>query len=372
VGVAETAALAPALSRIGLRGGLLAWDGQLVDDARLVVAIARTAAARGARIVTKCAAEQLAGDGALVRDRLTGQTLEARARTVVNATGVWAGQLVPEIVTRPSRGTHIVVPDRLFGGLRTQLTIPMPGETNRYVIALPQDSGLVYVGLTDEPVDGAIPDVPDPTDGEIDFLLDTLNSVLATHIQRTDIAGAFAGLRPLLDTSPVPGAEGTGPTRTADLSRRHAVFVSRHGVVTVVGGKLTTYRRMAADAIDAAVRTGALSAGPCRTSRLPLVGAAPPAVLAGLTAPRRLVARYGTQATDVLAQASGDPALLSPIAEGVATTAAELLYAIRHEGALDVGDLLDRRTRIGLVPTDRARAEHAAAQALAECGFGGH
>jgi len=367
VGPAAASALAPAVNRAGLRGGLLSCDGQLIDDARLVVAIARTAAAHGARVITKCAAEHLAGDSVLLRDMLTRRTLEVRARTVINATGVWAGRLVPEIVMRPSRGTHIVLPDRLFGGLRAQLIIPMSGEKNRYVIALPQASGLVYVGLTDEPVDGAIPDVPEPTDGEIEFLLGTLNSVLAERIQRADVAGAFAGLRPLLGTAQSAGGV---PARTADLSRKHALLTSQDGVITVVGGKLTTYRRMAEDAVDAAVRRGRLPAGPCRTTRLPLVGAAPPAVLARIDAPRRLVGRYGTQATDVLAEGSGDPALLSPIADGVEITPAELRYAVRHEGALDVGDLLDRRTRIGLIPDDRARAEQAAARALAESDVG--
>jgi glycerol-3-phosphate dehydrogenase len=366
VGRVEASALVPAVRRDGLRGGLIAWDGQLVDDARLVVTIARTAAAHGARVVTRCAAEQLAGDGAVLRDRLTGTPYQVRARAVLNAAGVWAGQLVPEIGVQPSRGTHLVLPGRLFGGLRAQLTLPVPDQRNRFVIVLPQPTGLVYVGLTDDPVDGPIPDVPVPTEGDIRFLLDVLNGALDEPVGRSDVVGAFAGLRPLL--APPAGRAGGAPVRSADLSREHAVLTSADGVVSIVGGKLTTYRLMAADAVDAAVRIGRLPAGPARTARVPLLGAAPPAALARVAAPARLVARYGTLAPDVVAEAGGDPALLTPVADGVDVTAAELRYAVRHEGALDVADLLDRRTRIGLVPADRARAEPAAAQALAEAG----
>jgi glycerol-3-phosphate dehydrogenase len=132
-------------------------------------------------------------------------------------------------------------------------------------------------------------------------------------------------------------------------------------VTTVVGGKLTTYRRMAHDAVDAAVASAGLTAGPCRTARLPLVGAASPTRLARLAAPARLIGRYGTEAPAVAA----DPALLRPVAPGVPVTAAEMRWAVRHEGALDEEDLLDRRTRVGLVPADRAAALPAARAALA-------
>lgn len=343
---AETRYLLPGVRAGGLRGGLLSWDGQLEDDARLVVALARTAAAHGARILTRCRAEELAGDGALVTDTLTGERFTVRARAVINATGVWAGQLVPGVALRPSRGTHVVLPASALGGLGVALTTPVPGERDRFVFALPHPDGLVYAGLTDEPVDGPIPAVPQPTEVEIGFLLDVLNLVLDTRLSRADVLGAFAGLRPLL-----PGAD-----RTADLSRRHAVLTSPDGVVTVVGGKLTTYRWMAEDAVDTAVRERGLTAGPCRTTRLPLLGAAPAARLAALPAPRRLVRRYGLEAPAVVAEAGGDPDLLAPVAPGVPVTGAELLWAIRHEGALTEDDLLDRRTRLGLVPAHRTAA----------------
>ncbi|WP_239307909.1 glycerol-3-phosphate dehydrogenase/oxidase [Frankia sp. Cj3] len=345
----ETQALVPALRPVHLRGGLLSWDGQLVDDARLVVAIARTAARHGARIITRCRAVAVDGDGATAIDTLTGSAVTVRSRAVVNATGVWAGELCGDVHVRPSRGSHLVVADSAFGGLRTAITVPVSHEHNRYVFALPQPGGRVYVGLTDEPVD-AVTDTPAATPAETEFLREVISGVLAVPVDQADILGTFAGLRPL--PAGASGASG----RTADLSRRHAVITSADGVVTIVGGKLTTYRRMAADTVDELARARGLRPGPCRTQHLPLVGAAGWSTLAEVAAPRRLVARYGTEAPTVVAQARGDPRLLAPLCGRVDTTGAEILFALRHEGALDAGDLLDRRTRIGLVPADRAAA----------------
>ncbi|MFG3156101.1 glycerol-3-phosphate dehydrogenase/oxidase [Streptomyces sp. NPDC048219] len=351
---AETRHLAPALRSTGLRGGLLSWDGRLTDDARLVTALARTAAARGARILTRVRALELTGSGARIRDEVSGETGEIRARAVINASGVWAGGLVDGIRIRPSRGTHLVLRSDRIGPLPAGLHVPIPGETNRFVLVLPQGDGRVYVGLTDEPVDGPVPDVPEVPETDIGFLLDVLGSVLDVRVHREDVVGAFAGLRPLLDTTPQDRA-GAG-ARTADISRRHAVLTSAEGVTTVVGGKLTTYRRMAEDAVDAAVAARGLTAGPSTTAALPLVGAAAPHVLAALRAPRRLVRLYGTEAPAVQALADLDPRLGERVVPGHPVTGAELVWAVRHEGALDEADLLDRRTRIGLVPTDRAAA----------------
>ncbi|MFI8092235.1 glycerol-3-phosphate dehydrogenase/oxidase [Streptomyces sp. NPDC086080] len=359
----ETRHLAPALRRDGLRGGLLSWDGRLTDDARLVTALARTAAARGARVLTRVRALELTSTGARVREELTGEEGEIRARAVINASGVWAGGLVDGVRIRPSRGTHLVLRPETLGPLTAGLHIPIPGESNRFVLVLPQDDGRVYVGLTDEPVEGDVPDVPEAPETDIGFLLDVLCSVLRVPVHRADVVGAFAGLRPLLDTAADrPGAE----ARTADLSRRHAVLTSSEGVVTVVGGKLTTYRRMAEDAVDAAVRLRGLEAGPSPTASLPLVGAAAPHVLAALPAPRRLVRLYGTEAPAVQALTARDPRLAEPVLPGYPVTGAELLWAVRHEGALDEEDVLDRRTRIGLVPADRTTALDAVRALLAE------
>ncbi|MEV4183215.1 FAD-dependent oxidoreductase, partial [Streptosporangium canum] len=316
---------------------------------------ARTAASRGARILTRCRALELAGDGARVRDELTGSTFAIRARTVVNATGVWAAQLDPDIRMRPSRGTHLVLRPETLPGLRAGLHVPIPGESNRFALVLPQSDGRVYVGLTDEPLEGPVPDVPQAPEEDVAFLLDVLNSVLDVPLGRRDVAGTYAGLRPLL------AAGG----RTADLSREHALLTSGSGVVTVVGGKLTTYRRMAEDAVDRVVALGRLGAGGSRTARLPLVGAGAGAgaVQEAGAVQDRLRARYGSEAGAVRALMAEDPALAEPLPTGI--TRAELVWAVRHEGALDVDDLLDRRTRIGLVPEDRVAALPAARAALA-------
>ncbi|MFD1824991.1 MULTISPECIES: glycerol-3-phosphate dehydrogenase/oxidase [Mumia] len=348
----EVQRVAPTVRAAGLRGGFAFWDGQLADDARLVVGLARTAAALGARVLTRTAAVEVTGSGAVLRDTLTGESLTVHARTVVNATGVWADTLAPGITMRPSRGTHLVVRAETFGGLTSALMAPVPGHRTRFVFALPTDDDRVYVGLTDEEVRGAVPDVPTASEAEIDFLLATISRALQRPLTRADVIGTFSGLRPLLDT---------GDDQTSDLSRKHVVLTGDDGLVSVVGGKLTTYRRMAEDAVDAALATpgwaaARRTAGPSRTTRLPLVGAADRTTLAAIDAPPRLVARYGTEALTVVAEAGGDQDVLAPIAPHIPTTPAELAFAVRHEGALDVDDLLGRRTRVGLVEADRALA----------------
>ena len=358
----QTLRLAPGLRRSDLRGGNLNWDGHLADDARLVTAIARTAAGFGARVLTRCRALRIDGTGAAARDELTGSTFTIRARSVINATGVWAGDLVDSVRLRPSRGSHLVLRAERVGGLTAEVTLPVPGERGRFVFAIPQPTGLVYVGITDEPVDGPVDDVPQPTGAEIDFLLDVFGSALQEPLERADVVGTYAGLRPLLDSGPAKSG------RSADVSRRHAILVAPNGVVTVVGGKLTTYRRMAEQAVDAAVRRYGLTAGRSATRRIPLVGAAPRTELGKVAAPARLVRRYGTEAPAVAALAATDPALAEPLAGAGGTTGAELVWGLRHEGALDVDDLLDRRTRIGLVPADRAAASPSVAALVASYG----
>lgn len=349
----QTRSLFPGVATDGLRGGLLSFDGQLVDDARLVLGLARTAAREGARIITRCSAERVTADGATLRDEATGTLVPLRPRAVVNATGVHAGTLDSAVRLRPSRGSHLVLDGAALGGPTAALTVPVAGSVNRYVFALPQPDGRVFAGLTDEPVDGPAPEVPEAPESDVDFLLEQLNQALETRVGRGDVLGAFAGVRPLL--------EGTG--HSADLSREHAVSVAPNGTVTVVGGKLTTYRAMAEEAVDTAVRVHRLAAGASRTRTLPLVGAAAREELDAVDAPRHLVARYGTEAPAVVAEAEGAPALLTPLVRGI--TGAELRFGVRHEGAMYADDLLDRRTRLGLVAEDRALAEAAAQSALA-------
>ncbi len=266
VAAAEARRLAPALRREGLRGGVLSWDGQLEDDARLVVALARTAAGHGARIVTRAEVTRLHSAGATARETRSDATFEVRARHVVNATGVWADRLVAGLTLRPSKGAHVVVHAERLGHPEAMVYVAVPGHFGRFVFAIPREDGLVLIGLTDDPFVGEIPDVPEVEPGEERFLLDTVSRALERPLTSADVAGRYAGLRPLLDT---------GGGATADMSRHHVVVEDDDtGAVTVVGGKLTTYRRMAQDTVDRiAARPGCVPAraapGSCRSSARP-------------------------------------------------------------------------------------------------------
>jgi glycerol-3-phosphate dehydrogenase len=351
--------LAPGVRRAGLSGGLLAYDGQLIDDARLVTAVARTAAQHGARILTRLAASAATGTSVTLTDQRTNESFDITARAVISAAGVWAGEVDPSIRLRPSRGTHLVFDAKAFGNPVAALTIPIPGELNRFVFAMPEQLGRVYLGLTDEDAPGPIPDVPQPTPEEITFLLDTVNTALDVTLGPGDVIGSYAGLRPLIDTEVADETSiGKKHSRTADVSRDHAVVESPSGVISVIGGKLTEYRYMAEDVLDQAIARRNLSASHCRTRNLPLVGAPsnPVATLRSPAAmPSSLVARYGAEAPNVIAAASCDRPT-EQVADGIDVIRAEFEYAVTHEGALTVDDIVDRRTRIGLVAGDRERA----------------
>jgi glycerol-3-phosphate dehydrogenase len=225
------------------------------------------------------------------------------------------------------------------------LVVPVAGESARWVGATPTPDGRVIIGVTDTAFDGPIDDEPRVTDEEERYLLSVASRVLSRPLQREDVIGRFAGYRPLL-----AGSRGA----TADLSRRHAIVEDADtGALSVVGGKLTTYRLMAEQVVDRI--TGRQRK--CRTSSLPLVGAAPPDVLRELPGPPRLVRRYGIEAAAVAALAAPDRALLEPLGEGVRALGVELLFGVMHEGALTVDDLLERRVRAGVVPADRRAAE---------------
>ncbi|TMM03954.1 MAG: glycerol-3-phosphate dehydrogenase/oxidase [Actinobacteria bacterium] len=345
VGAEEIRLWMPAVKVDGLRGAVLAWDGQLEDDARLVVALARTAAANGARICTHCEVTALTGDGAHARDLISGQPFYVQARHVINATGVWGGRLVDGIELRPSKGAHVLVAAERLGNPRAMLTVPVPEHFGRFVFACPRSDGLVLIGLTDEPYEGEPADAAEVTDEEERFLLQTISLALDRPLQSEDVVGRYAGLRPLLDS------RRGGSAATADLSRRHTVIEDpASGGVTVVGGKLTTYRQMAQDAVDRVVARPDVTAGPCRTTTVPLVGAPP----RGMQAPRgvhpRLWRRFGTEAHELMALAKRRPEWLAPIVPGLPALAVEAVAAIEREGALSVDDVLDRRLRLGLVP----------------------
>jgi glycerol-3-phosphate dehydrogenase len=344
ISAGRAAELCPGIRTDGLRSAVLGHDGQLVDDARLVIALARTAASWGALVCTYTRASRVTGQGALLTDTRTGNSFPVAARSVINATGVWAGQVDNSIRLRPSRGTHLVVDAAAVGNPTAALTVPIADSMSRFVFALPQQLGRVYIGVTDEDAPGEIPDEPVASKTEIDLLLDTINSSLARELSRSDILSTYSGLRPLIDLGP-EGARGA----TADLSRNHLVRVNADGVITVVGGKLTTYRKMAQDVIDEAVQRAGLPASPCQTVSLPLVGAGGQPRDTAL--PASLVARFGGEAERVLEAATiSDPD--ARIAEDIDVTRAEVQFALTDEGALTVDDVLARRTRIALVPSD--------------------
>ncbi|HET9720023.1 MAG TPA: glycerol-3-phosphate dehydrogenase/oxidase [Solirubrobacteraceae bacterium] len=359
IGAAEARLWAPALDEAQLRGAILSWDAQLEDDARLVVALARTAAAHGARVITYCEAVKLQDGGARLRDARTGNELDVPARHVINATGVWAGGLAPQVQLRPSRGSHLLLPSARLGHPRAMLNIPHPHHLGRFVFALPRPDGLVMLGLTDEPVEpGQLPDAPPVPPGDVEFLLSSVSRALEVELTAADVVGQFAGLRPLL---------AGGARVTADLSRRHAVIEDPDsGLVTVVGGKLTTYRRMAEAAVDRVAARHTRPLRPCQTRAVQLVGAPLPGAQMSQRERAGLWRRFGTEATELLEQAEGRPELLQTVLPESDVLGVEWLAAVQREGALTLEDVLDRRCRLGLVPAWRAEAEEAAARLMPE------
>ncbi len=343
--------LIPAVQTDGLRGAFVSWDFKLEDDARLVVSIARTAAAYGARLITRARAISIAADGAHVEDTLDGGEFEIRARNVINATGVWAGTLDPQVELTPSRGTHLVLPAAALGRPKASLTVPVPDHFGRFVFTIPQFDDLVYIGLTDVPAPGPIPDVPRPDADEVDWILDVFNRSLNKAVTRADVIGSFAGLRPLA-ANPAEGAA------TADISRHHLITGGTGEVITVTGGKLTTYRRMAQDAVDK------ISDVKCQTQRIALVGAGATPIDPAI--PHRLVRRFGSEASLVAGLADGDNSLLQPLSSESHSRVlgVEVLWAQQAEGALNIEDVLERRTRISLVPGDSALVNEAVSALL--------
>ncbi|HTR70250.1 MAG TPA: glycerol-3-phosphate dehydrogenase/oxidase [Mycobacteriales bacterium] len=346
IGAGETRHLVPTIGPI--RGSFVHVDGALEDDARLVVALARTAAGFGARILTRCSAIDVARAGATVRDELTGAECDIDARAVVVAAGVWSGNLVDDVRLTPGKGAHLVLPAAALDYPQAAFNVLLPGSRNRFVFAAPRPDGLVLVGLTDDPVD-TIEDVPSVSADDERFLLETLSTGLSRPVGTDDVIGRYAGLRPLL---------GDRAQRSADISRRHALL-ERDGVLVIVGGKLTTYRRMAQDAVDR-VATRLDHRRPCRTAALPLVGAT---TRPGPEA-SRLRRRFGAEAAMV---ADAVPVGgLEAIAPGVPALRCEVPWAVAVEGALDAADVLDRRLRLDLVPAWRAAAAPYVEEMLAE------
>lgn len=346
---AETLRLCPVLNPAQLRGSWLNYDGQMVDDARMVTTIARTAAREGTAILTYCDVRRATGTEVEFFDSLDNQSRTIKARAVINATGVWAGSFDTNLKIRPTRGSHLVLEAGLFGYPTGALTVALPGSISRYLFILPAPHGRVYLGLTDEDAGTDIPDVPSTPEADIDFLLDNINRALNITINRLDVLGTFTGLRPLLETEK--------SEQTADMSRRHAISESDEKVISVVGGKFTEYRLMAEQTVDTALKLRGISAPACRTKNFPLLGAPGHRDYAMLSAkdlyglPLGLVRRHGYAAVEVV-EAAADYGLTAPLETltGTDITRAEVAFALSHELAISTADIAQRRTRLALTP----------------------
>lgn len=350
----------PALRTELVRAGFIFHDAH-ADDARLTLAVVRTAVLdHGAVAANRAPVSAVIKDdaGRACGARLADGT-ELRAAAVVNAAGVWADDVRaldegshPGSL-RPAKGVHLTVaPEKLACDMATVL----PAGGGRSIFVVPW-AGRVYLGTTDTDYDGPLDD-PQCTPADVAYVLGAVNAAVGRPLEGADVVGMWAGLRPLV--------AGAGSSRTTDLSRRHRVATSASGVITVTGGKLTTYRKMAADTVDEVVaRLGAARAGPSRTAGLALRGASGTPQLLGTgaaAAARRLgtttdvlvhlVGRYGGETPAVLQLAGEIEGLSEPLVPGLAYLRAEAVYAARHEMAVTLEDVLSRRTRCLLLDAD--------------------
>ncbi|HZO63746.1 MAG TPA: glycerol-3-phosphate dehydrogenase/oxidase [Kribbellaceae bacterium] len=372
----------PSLRDDALTGAIRYYDGQ-VDDARLVVTLARTAASYGAAVVTSARAVGLRRyarevTGARVRDQETGEEIDVSARTVIAAAGVWSddvsamlGDARPGLRVRASKGVHLVVPRSAITG-----EVGLILRTARSVLFVIPWGGHWIIGTTD--TDWALDRAhPAASAHDIGYLLDQVNKVLDRPLSTADIEGVYSGLRPLLAAETRPGrSPHTRDEQTSVLSREHAVVEPMLGLLLVAGGKYTTYRVMAADVVDRAARRLGGTVPPSRTAQVPLLGADGYAAMwrdradlarrhevpAGVV--EHLLERYGTLAVEVLALVAEDPALGRSLAGAPEYLAAEVVYAARAEGALHLEDVLTRRTRISFETTHRGAESAADAAAL--------
>ncbi|WP_236242900.1 glycerol-3-phosphate dehydrogenase/oxidase [Streptomyces sp. CC228A] len=352
--------VAPALRKDALVGALQYYDAQ-VDDARHVATLVRTAAAYGARVASRARVTGFLREGervvgAHVDDVESGGTYEIRAQQVVNATGVWTDDTQALIAergqfhVRASKGIHLVVPkDRIHSAtgliLRTEKSVLFVIPWGRHWIIGTTD--------TDWDLDKAHPAA---SSADIDYLLEHVNSVLAVPLTRDDVQGVYAGLRPLLAGE---------SDATSKLSREHTVAHPVPGLVVVAGGKYTTYRVMAKDAVDEAVHGLDRRVAACVTEDVPLLGAegyralwnarARISARTGLHVARveHLLNRYGSLTEELLDLVAEDPSLGEPVTGADDYLRAEILYAASHEGARHLDDVLTRRTRISIETFDR-------------------
>jgi glycerol-3-phosphate dehydrogenase len=365
--------VAPALRKDALVGALQYYDAQ-VDDARFVATLVRTAASYGAHVANGARVVGFLREGervvgARVHDGESGTEYDVRAKQVVNATGVWTDDTQALIAergqfhVRASKGIHLVVPkDRIHSTtgliLRTEKSVLFVIPWGRHWIIGTTD--------TDWNLDKAHPAA---SSADIDYLLDHVNSVLATPLTRDDVQGVYAGLRPLLAGE---------SDATSKLSREHTVAHPVPGLVVVAGGKYTTYRVMAKDAVDEAVHGLDRRVAPCCTEVVPLAGAegyqaqwnarARTAARTGVHVARieHLLGRYGGLTEELLDLVAEDPSLAAPLGGADDYLRAEVVYAARAEGARHLDDVLARRTRISIETFDRGtRSAREAAELMA-------
>ena len=354
---AEVLEMVPALAGREPTAGYLFYDCQ-TDDARLVLTVLAEAERFGAVIANACDVTGLVerdgrAAGVLVRDVLGGGEFELCADNVVNATGVWADRLRPDELyaeeevprIRPSRGTHLTLPRELLD-VRAGAIVPAGG--GRTVFVLPW-LGRTLVGTTDNDYEGSVEHVP-PSDDDVAYLLEAVNGFFGTELGAADLTGAYAGVRPLISTG--------DPKKSVDISRKAELYETSSGLVTITGGKLTTWRRMAKMAVDRIVERDGREA-PCRTDEIPLGAPVEPESLPVVDgrrrreprAPRRaLRPRRAARAAARRGRSRRSPGGSAPSCR---TSPPRRAYAAGHEQAHTVGDVLLRRTRLGLLDARR-------------------
>jgi glycerol-3-phosphate dehydrogenase len=377
----EVAGLLPALAAREPSAGYLFYDCQ-TDDARLVLTVLGEAERFGAvcanwlEVLALEEAQAGRAAGVRVREGATGDEFSIRADNVINATGVWADRIRPEELhdqaevprIRPSRGTHITLAHE---DLPLEAGAIMPAAGGRAVFALPW-LGRSLIGTTDNDYEGDIDHVR-PAEEDIAYLLDATNDFFGVSLGPGNLTGGYAGVRPLISTG--------DPKKSVDISRKAELYETSSGLITITGGKLTTWRRMAKLAVDRLVERDGRDA-PCRTHEIPLGAPVDPAELPRVEGVPEdsyaaLARRYGHAARDVLALAAERGELAQPIVAGMPDLLAEAVFAARREQARGVADVLLRRTRLGLlaardlVADDSAAPRRVAAALAPELGWDG-
>lgn len=364
----ETLQRLPNIRRDGLRGGVVYHDGQF-DDARLLIHLMMTAADHGATILNYAPVVELTRaddgfvNGVVALDRETGERITASAKVVINATGIFTDELRrmadpdASAMLAPSQGIHLVFDSSFLSG-DTAIMVPHTPD-GRVLFAIPWH-GHTLVGTTDTPIDGPSYE-PAPFDHEIQFVLDTAGQYLSRPPKREDIQSVFVGIRPLVK------AAGSDSSKTSALSRDHTIHIDGSGLLTIVGGKWTTYRHMAEDVVDQAITLGLLDEAPCVTRKLRIHGYAPKQPGAGgLASPEDALAVYGSDAELIREIAGHDPDLAKPLDAGLPYIGAQVVWAARNEMARTLDDVLARRTRALLLDANATeRMARPAAELLA-------